>query len=91
MYQITINDPTIYKAGELFAKENHSTLEELVNRYVANLAAKILSRKKEATVEAEAFQEAMNFMDTFVVNDMSSSIPVEEDGKGALASVKYGV
>lgn len=91
MYQVTINDPTIYKAGELFAKENHSTLEELVNRYVATLAAKILSRKKETVSDKEEFQDAMNFMDNFVVSDLSSAVPVEENGKGAMTSVKYGV
>lgn len=91
MYQITINDPTIYKAGERFAKENHSTLEELVNRYVANLAEKILSRKNEPVSVTDEFQDAMNFMDKFVVNDLSSAVPIEENGKGGVASVKYGL
>ena len=33
----------------------------------------------------------MNFMDKFVVNDLSSAVSVEENGKGSVASVKYGL
>ena len=50
MYQITINDPKVYQAGEIFAKENHSTLEELVNRYVASLAADVLSPSEKESI-----------------------------------------
>jgi len=93
MYQIAINDPMIYQAGEIFARENHSTLEELVNKYVANLAAKILSRKEKKKVftETEEFKKAMKFLDSFVVDDLSTPVPADEEGKGALARIKYGV
>ena len=33
----------------------------------------------------------MAFMDSFVMDDLSSEIPADEDGKGALARMKYGV
>ena len=45
MNTITIDDPRIFQGGELFAKANHSTLKELVNKYVATLAANFYSSK----------------------------------------------
>ena len=42
-------------------------------------------------MESEEFKRAMAFMDSFVIENLASEIPVEEDGKGALARVKYGV
>ena len=46
MYTIAIDDPKIYQAGEIFAKENHSSLKELVNLYVASLAKKCSRKQK---------------------------------------------
>ena len=93
MYQIVINDPKIYQAGEIFAQENHSTLDELVNKYVAELAAKILSRKeaKQNITQTEEFKQAMKYMDKFVAEDLCTSVSADEDGSGALARIKYGL
>ena len=93
MYQIVINDPKIYQAGEIFAQENHSTLDELVNKYVAELAAKILSRKeaKQNITQTEEFKQAMKYMDKFVAEDLCTSVSADEDGNGALARIKYGL
>ena len=41
--------------------------------------------------KSEEFKKAMAFMDSFVIEDLSSEVPVDEDGKGALARIKYGV
>ena len=93
MNQIIIKDPIAYQAGMAFARENHSSLEELVNKYVASLAAKFLSKKEKKVhlTETEEFKNAMTFMDSFVANDLSSPVPADEDGKGAIARIKYGV
>lgn len=93
MYTIAIDDPKIYQAGEIFAKENHSSLKELVNIYVASLAKKVFSKteKKEALVKTEEFKDAMAFMDSFVVDDLKTSVPISDNGKGALVHVKYSV
>ena len=96
MNTITIDDPRVFMGGELFAKANHSRLKELVNKYVASLAANFYSSKehakeKEPLMESEEFKKAMAFMDSFVIEDLSSEVPVDEDGKGALARIKYGV
>ena len=39
MNTIIIDDPMVYQGGEMFAKQNHVSLKELVNNYVASLAA----------------------------------------------------
>ena len=96
MNTITIDDPRIFQGGELFAKANHSTLKELVNKYVATLAANFYSSKgagktEEHLIESEEFKKAMAFMDSFVIEDLAYEIPADEDGRGALARVKYGL
>ena len=95
MNTIIIDDPHVFMGGELFAKANHSSLKELVNKYVASLAASFYSSKEHAAkvplMESEEFKKAMAFMDSFVIEDLSSEVPVDEDGKGALARIKYGV
>ena len=48
MNTITIDDPHVFMGGELFAKANHSSLKELVNKYVATLAAYFYSSKEHA-------------------------------------------
>ena len=84
MYQITINDPAIFQAGEAFARQNNSSLSEMVNKYVASLAAKALSHteKKADLTNTKEFKDAMKFMDTFVADDMSTPASPEENGKG---------
>ena len=96
MNTITIDDPRVFQGGELFAKANHSTLKELVNKYVASLAANFYSSKEagkteESLIESEDFKKAMVFMDSFVIDDLAYEIPADEDGRGALARVKYGL
>lgn len=96
MNTITIDDPRVFMGGELFAKANHSSLKELVNKYVATLAATFYSSKEQEKaevpfMESEEFKRAMAFMDSFVIENLASDMPADEDGKGALAREKYGV
>lgn len=96
MNTIIIDDPLVFQGGELYARANHSSLKELVNKYVASLAAQVnSSNQREKTTKSftdtKEFQNAMAFMDSFVINDMSSVVSIEEDGKGAIARMKYGV
>ena len=39
--------------------------------------------------QTEEFKKAMEYMDTFVISDPSIKIPVDEDGKGAVARMKH--
>ena len=96
MNTIIIDDPLVFQGGELYARANHSSLKELVNKYVASLAAQVnSSNQREKTTKSftdtKEFQNAMAFMDSFVINDMSSVVPIEEVCKGAIARIKYGV
>ena len=66
------------------------------NKYVAMLADNFYSSKEQEKgggplMESEEFKKAMAFMDSFVIEDLASEVPVDEDGKGALARIKYGV
>lgn len=91
MYTISIDDPRVYLGGEAFAKEHHSSLKELVNKYVASLAAKVrpLGENKSAFTATKEFQEAMVLMDSFVADDLTDKVPVEESGKSAIGRIKY--
>lgn len=95
MNTIIIDDPKVYQGGEMFAKQNHVSLKELVNNYVASLAAKVQSRNKNAVdvsfTQTDAFKKAMDYMDSFVADDFTTSVPVNEDTKAVVAHNKYGV
>lgn len=95
MNTIIIDDPKVYQGGEMFAKQNHVSLKELVNNYVASLAAKVQSRNKNAVdvsfTQTEAFKKAMDYMDSFVADDFTTPVPVNEDTKAVVAHNKYGV
>ena len=39
--------------------------------------------------EMKEFKKAMAFMDSFVIDDLAYEIPADEDGRGAIARVKY--
>lgn len=93
MYQITINDPLAYRAGEAFARANNSTLSELVNRYVASLASKTLSHTKPggSITETKEFMDAMEYMDSLVADDLTPPVAADEDGDGAMSRIKYGL
>lgn len=91
MYQIAINDPMVYLDGEIYAQENHSSLEELVNKYVASLAALIRSRKKQQTVpfsQSEEFQKAVAFVKSKAAKG-GRPVPADEDGLESLVEAKY--
>lgn len=95
MNTITIDDPRVYQGGEMFARENHVSLKELVNNYVASLAAKVQTRKdnvsKVAFTQTDEFKEAMEYMDSFVADDLSIPVPADEETKAVVARSKYGV
>lgn len=78
MNTIIIDDPKVYQGGEMFAKQNHVSLKELVNNYVASLAAKVQSRNKNAVdvsfTQTEAFKKAMDYMDSFVADDFTTPV-----------------
>ena len=93
MYEIAINDPTIYLDGETYAKEHHSSLEELVNKYVAGLADLVRSRKKQRAVpftETDEFRNMLELVKTKAAKG-GMPVPVDEDGMDALVETKYKI
>lgn len=95
MNTITIDDPIVYQGGEMFARQNHVSLKELVNNYVASLAAKVQTRKDDVSkvvfTQTDKFKEAMEYMDNFVADDLSQPVPTDEEAKAVVAHLKYGV
>lgn len=55
----------VYQGGEMFAKQNHVSLKELVNNYVVSLAAKVQPRNKSVAdvsfTQSGAFKNAMDY------------------------------
>ena len=39
--------------------------------------------------KTEKFKNTMKALDAFVVDDLKTPVPADEDGKGAIARVKY--
>lgn len=80
MNTIIIDDPMVYQGGEMFVKQNHVSLKELVNDYVASLAAKVQSQNKNSAdvsfTQTDAFKKAMDYMDTFVADDFTTPVPI---------------
>ena len=91
MYRIAINDPKAYLDGEIYARENHSTLEELVNKYVVALAEEIRSRKKHPAVsfpETDEFRQALAYVESLVAKG-GNPVPADENSLDALVELKY--
>lgn len=91
MYEIAINDPKVYLDGEAYARNNNSSLSEMVNRYVASLAAKLRSSKKHQKValdKTEDFQNAMNYVKSLAAKE-GGTVPAYENGLDALVEKKY--
>lgn len=91
MYQIAINDPMIYLDGEAYAKENHSSLTELVNKYVASLAEKVrLTRKtqQQSLSQTDEFRKALAYVKAIVPTG-GKPVPADENGLDVLVEQKY--
>ena len=91
MYQIAIKDPSVYLDGETYAKTNHSTLEEMVNKYVASLADRVRMKNKRVDVafsQSDEFLNALAFVKTKAAKG-GKPVPADEKGLEALADAKY--
>lgn len=66
-----------------------------MNDYVASLAAKVQSQNKNLAdvsfTQTDAFKKAMDYMDTFVADDFTTPVPIDEDSKAVVSHNKYGV
>lgn len=41
--------------------------------------------------QTDAFKKAMDYMDSFVADDFTTPVPIDEDSKAVVAHNKYGV
>ena len=93
MYTIVIDDPMNYLDGETFARENHSSLKELVNKYVAGLAAKVRSSHKheEKNIsEQEEYLNAFAYVKTLTAKG-GKPVPADIDPMDIYVKEKYGL
>jgi hypothetical protein len=93
MYQIAIKDPAVYLDGEAYAKANHSTLEEMVNKYVASLADRVRTKSSRTSVafsQSEEFLNALALVKTKAAKG-GKPVPADEKGLEALADAKYSL
>lgn len=92
MYTISIDDPNVYLRGETFAKEHNSSLKELVNKYVSNLAAKASAAKPQenesALSEAEKFQKALAYVKSLTTKG-GKSVPANIEPMDVFVEIKY--
>lgn len=55
-------------------------------------AAKEATRLRYDCLERkDAFKKAMDYMNSFVANDFTTPVPIDEDSKAVVAHNKYGV
>lgn len=67
------------------------TLEELVNKYVTGLAARVRSKKQSSGVafsQTDEFQKALEYVKS-KASKGGSPVPADEDGLEALVEAKY--
>ena len=72
---------------ENLSKDDKITLIAMLSLSIAN-TEKFVPKKEEPKVEK--LEQAMALLDTMMVKG-GKPVPAEEDGKGALARIKYGV
>ena len=93
MYQIVIKDPAVYLDGETYARANHSTLEEMVNKYVASLADRVRTNNRRTDA---AFSQTAEFLDALALVKTKAakggkSVPADERGLDAMVDAKYNL
>ena len=89
MNTITI-DSALYKEAERFAAQNNMTmssfLEYAVRKIMKAMSADTPIKTYRDTLE---YQQALEYMDSFVAADLAKPVPAEEKGIDALVEQKY--
>ena len=89
MNTITI-DSTLYKEAERFAAQKNMTmssfLEYAVRKIMKTMSSDAPIKTYRDTLE---YQQALEYMDSFVADDFAKSVPAEEKGIDALVEQKY--
>ncbi|MCH5311517.1 MAG: hypothetical protein J1E57_06140 [Prevotella sp.] len=89
MNTITI-DSALYKEAERFAAQNNMTissfLEYAVRKMIKVMPSDTTTKSYRNTLE---YQQALDYMDSFVAEDLAETVPAEEKGIDILVEQKY--
>lgn len=89
MNTVTI-DSTLYKEAERFAAQKNMTMssffEYAVRKIITAMSSDIPTKTSRDTLK---YQQALEYMDSFVADDLAEPVPADEKGIGALVEEKY--
>ena len=89
MNTVTI-DSTLYKEAERFAAKNNMTMssffEYAVRKIITAMSSDTPTKTSHDTLK---YQQALEYMNSFVADDLTEPVPADEKGIGALVEEKY--
>ena len=89
MNTITI-DSTLYKEAERFAAQKNMSMtvffEYAIRKIMKTMSSDATAKTYRDTLE---YQQALEYMDSFVAEDLTAPVPAEEKGIEALVEQKY--
>lgn len=90
MYQVACSArQSSYNAKQVLKQKMQETIE-LIQRQRQTLSSNIKSAADVSFTQSGAFKKAMDYMDSFVADDFTTPVPVNEDTKVVIAHDKYG-
>lgn len=88
MSTITI-DSTLYQEAERFAAQRNMTITGFFEYAIRKIMKTMPSMETKNYRDTLEYQQAMQYMDSFVAEDLAAPVPAEEKGMGALVEEKY--
>ena len=90
MYQVACSArQSSYNAKQVLKQKMQETIE-LIRRQRQTLSSNIKNAADVSFTQSGAFKKAMDYMDSFVADDFTTPVPVNEDSKAVVAHNKYG-
>lgn len=90
MYQVACSArQSSYNAKQVLKQKMQETIE-LIRRQRQTLSSNIKNAADVSFTQSGAFKKAMDYMDSFVADDFTTPVPVNEDTKVVIAHNKYG-
>lgn len=90
MYQVACSArQSSYNAKQVLKQKMQETIE-LIRRQRQTLSSNIKNAADVSFTQSGAFKKAMDYMDSFVADDFTTPVPVNEDTKSVVAHNKYG-
>lgn len=90
MYQVACSArQSSYNAKQVLKQKMQETIE-LIQRQRQTLSSNVKSAADVSFTQSGAFKKAMDYMDSFVADDFTTPVPVNEYTKAVVAHNKYG-